>query len=184
MIIITETPDYRPLIPFFIENELEFEEGEEYEGDEIVKCWRADEVSGADLPPDTTVAPSDANAAPPDTTAAPPDTTAASAAPQDHPRLVGGAVLATRGGAYICDGIAVDPEHRQDGLGKKLLDLLIAEARAKSASELFLVARAPGFFAKAGFVPVPREAAPEFFECFTCPQYGETCHPEVMRLPL
>jgi N-acetylglutamate synthase-like GNAT family acetyltransferase len=153
MVRIMETPDYRPLIPFFIENELEFEEEEEYEGDEIVKCWRADEAPEAVTPP-------------------------------DRPRLVGGAVLATRGGAYICDGIAVDPAYRESGLGGKLLGLLLAEAKERGAAELFLVARAPGFFAKAGFVPVPREAAPEFFECFTCPQYGKTCRPEVMRKAL
>ena len=35
-----------------------------------------------------------------------------------------------------------------------------------------------------GFVTVPREEAPNFFECLTCPQYGVDCHPEVMRLDL
>jgi N-acetylglutamate synthase-like GNAT family acetyltransferase len=153
MIQIRETIDYRPLIPFFIENELEFEEGEEYAGDEIVQCWRADEFPGDE------------------------------AAPAGS-RLVGGAVLAKREGEYICDGIAVAPEHRKDGLGKKLLDLLLAEVKKRGATEVYLVARAPGFFAKSGFVAVPRDRAPEFFECFTCPQYGKTCHPEVMRLTL
>ena len=46
---------------------------------------------------------------------------------------------------------------------------------------MYLVARAPGFFAKHGFKEVAREDAPNFFECFTCPQYGKTCHPQVMR---
>jgi GNAT superfamily N-acetyltransferase len=163
MITITETADYRPLIPFFIENELEFEEGEEYEGDEIVQCWRADEL--------------------PENGAASPGVATPLHSPP-APRLVGGAVLAKREGEYICDGIAVAPAHRKDGLGKKLLDLLLAEAKGRGATELYLVARAPGFFAKSGFVPVPRDKAPGFFECFTCPQYGKTCHPEVMRLAL
>jgi N-acetylglutamate synthase-like GNAT family acetyltransferase len=150
MIQIRETTDYRPLIPFFIENDLEFEEGEEYEGDEIVKCWRADA-------PDSPPAP---------------------------PRLAGACVLARRGGEFICDGIAVAPAYRKSNLGKALLELLIKEAKGRGADRVFLVARAPGFFAKAGFTPVPREGAPEFFECFTCPQYGKTCHPEVMRLDI
>ncbi|MDR1495759.1 MAG: GNAT family N-acetyltransferase [Clostridiales Family XIII bacterium] len=167
MIKIKETTDYRPLIPFFIENGLEFEEGEEYGGDEIVMCWRADEFPGNDPSP-----------------APPPGAQGANfeARRQAHPRLVGGAVLAKREGEYICDGIAVAPEHRKDGLGKELLDLIVAEAKSRGAAEVFLVARAPGFFAKSGFVPVPREEAPDFFECFTCPQYGKTCYPEVMRL--
>jgi N-acetylglutamate synthase-like GNAT family acetyltransferase len=150
MIQIIETSDYRPLIPFFIENDLEFEEDEEYEGDEIVKCWRADA-------PDASPAGS---------------------------RLAGACVLAKRGGEFICDGIAVDPAYRNGNLGRELLDLLLKEAKSRGAGRVFLVARAPGFFAKAGFIPVPRKEAPEFFECFTCPQYGKTCHPEVMRLEL
>jgi N-acetylglutamate synthase-like GNAT family acetyltransferase len=148
VIRINATGDYRPLIPFFIENDLEFEEGEEYEGDEIVRCWRAD----------------------------------ASGESENDSHLVGACVLARRGGEFICDGIAVDSAYRKDNLGRTLLDLLLKEAKDRGADRVFLVARAPGFFAKAGFVPVPREDAPEFFECFTCPQYGKTCHPEVMRL--
>jgi GNAT superfamily N-acetyltransferase len=158
---IRETGDYRPLIPFFIENGLEFEEDEEYGTDEIVKCWRADERVPAEPPGP---APGGAQAA--------------------AGKLVGGCILARREDEYICDGIAVAPEHRKDGLGRELLGLLLEEAKGRGADRLFLVARAPGFFAKSGFVAIPREKAPEFFECFTCPQYGRTCHPEVMRLDL
>jgi N-acetylglutamate synthase-like GNAT family acetyltransferase len=156
MIEITVTEDYRALIPFFIENDLEFEEGEEYDDDEIVKCWRADAAAAAD------------------------DATAATT----EPTLVGACILAMREGEYICDGIAVSPEHRKDGLGREMLNLLLKEAACRGAARVFLVARAPGFFARSGFVPVPRADAPEFFECFSCPQYGKTCHPEVMRLDI
>jgi N-acetylglutamate synthase-like GNAT family acetyltransferase len=140
---------------------LEFEEGEEYGDDEIVKCWRADEAEAPF-----------------------PEADAPDAGPSGDSRLIGGCVLAKREGEYICDGIAVAPGRRKDGLGKKLLNLLIEEARTRGASRVFLVARAPGFFAASGFVPVPRDDAPGFVECFTCPQYGKTCHPEVMRLAI
>jgi N-acetylglutamate synthase-like GNAT family acetyltransferase len=149
MIGVRETGDYRPLISFFIENDLEFEEGEEYGDDEVVKCWRADEEGAP-----------------------------------EGPRLVGACVLAMRDGEYICDGIAVAPGHRKGGLGQKLLGILLEEAKGRGAARVSLVARAPGFFAKAGFTPVPREDAPAFVECFTCPQYGKACHPEVMRIEL
>jgi N-acetylglutamate synthase-like GNAT family acetyltransferase len=149
---IYEISDYRPLIPFFIENELEFEEGEEYAGDEIVKLWRADEIDPS--------------------------------APSEPGRLVGGCVLAKREGEYICDGIAVASEYRKGGLGKRLLDLLLGEAKARGAGQVFLVARAPGFFAKSGFIPIARDEAPGFFECFSCPQYGNVCRPEVMRFDI
>ena len=97
-------------------------------------------------------------------------------------RLVGGAVLAKREGEYICDGIATATELRSAGLGRRLLDTLITEIKERGGHTLFLVARAPGFFAKNGFEVVKREDAPNFFECFSCSQYQKTCFPEVMLL--
>ncbi|MDR1815367.1 MAG: GNAT family N-acetyltransferase [Clostridiales Family XIII bacterium] len=146
MVRISVTDDYRPLIGFFIENDLEFEEGEEYGDDEIVRCWRADaEPDGG---------------------------------------LVGACVLAKRDGRFICDGIATDASVRGMGLGRELFELLIEEVRARGGREIYLVARAPGFYRKFGFAEVPREEAPAVVECFACPQYGVSCHPEVMRLEL
>jgi N-acetylglutamate synthase-like GNAT family acetyltransferase len=141
---VSVTEDYEGLVPFFIENGLEFSEEDEVPTD-IVKCWKAEDADGG---------------------------------------LAGGCVLARREGEFICDGIAVAPPFRTGGLGKRLLDALIAEVRDRGGERLYLVARAPGFFARIGFIPVERAAAPNFFECFTCPQYGKTCFPEVMKLEL
>jgi N-acetylglutamate synthase-like GNAT family acetyltransferase len=68
------------------------------------------------------------------------------------------------------------------GLGKSLLLRLVDEVRLRGGKSIYLVARAPGFFAANGFEVVPRENAPNFFECFGCPQYNQSCFPEVMRL--
>ena len=95
--------------------------------------------------------------------------------------LVGGCVLARREGHFICDGIATDESVRGDHLGEELLTILLNAVRERGGDEIFLVARAPGFFAKYGFETISRSDAPEFFECFSCPQYGISCHPEVMR---
>ena len=95
--------------------------------------------------------------------------------------LVGGCVLAKREGRFICDGIATDPKVRGKRIGERLLLLMENEARALGAESLYLVARAPGFFSKYGFKQISRENAPTFFECFSCPQYGVSCFPEVMR---
>lgn len=99
-------------------------------------------------------------------------------------KLIGGFVLAKREGEYICDGIAIDPEWRGTGLGKALLDKGIEEVQKQGGERMYLVARAPEFFRKSGFVTVEREDAPNFFECLTCPQYNVNCHPEVMRLDI
>ena len=141
MITINVTEDYFGLIPFFIDNELEFTVDDDVPTD-IIKCWRA----------------------------------------ENNGELVGGCVLAKRNGEFICDGIATAPQIRGEGIGEKLLGLLVAEVKSRGGECIFLVARAPGFFAKKGFEPTPKDSAPTFFECFTCPQYGVDCHPEVMRL--
>ena len=97
----------------------------------------------------------------------------------EEDKLIGGFVLARREGEFIVDGIAIDPAYR-----KCRLDRGVEETLKQGGRRIFLVARAPEFFRKQGFVTVAREEAPNFFECLTCPQYGVSCHPEVMRMDL
>lgn len=97
-------------------------------------------------------------------------------------KLIGGCVLALREGSYIIDGIAVEPQYRKEGIGVQLLQSAIDYIKDKKARELYLVARAPGFFRTQDFETIQREEAPNFFECFGCSQYQKTCFPEVMRL--
>lgn len=143
---ISETEEYEKLVPFFIENELEFtEEDAEEVPTDLVKCWQITDEDGT---------------------------------------LLGAFVLAKREGEFICDGIAIDEKLRGTGLGTELLRLGLEETAGQGGERMYLVARAPEFFRKNGFVTVPREEAPNFFECLTCPQYGVSCHPEVMRIEL
>ncbi len=95
--------------------------------------------------------------------------------------MAGAATLAVRQGEYIIDGIALDPQFRGEELGTAMLKTVIDDVRKRGGKRIFLVARAPEFFAWSGFVPVEREDAPMFFECFGCDQYGTTCFPKVMR---
>lgn len=142
---VGETKDYEKLVPFFIENELEFSEEEPVPTD-IEKCWEV--TCGEDK------------------------------------RLIAALVLAKREGEFIIDGIAVETSYRKLKLGKLLLDKAVEETLSRGGAGIYLVARAPEFFRKYGFKTVPREEAPNFFECLTCPQYGKNCHPEVMKLDL
>ena len=98
--------------------------------------------------------------------------------------LIGGCVLAQRQGKYIIDGIAVTKIFRKFGIGKIMVDKMIKEIRERGAKELFLVARAPGFFKTFGFKRVKEEEAPVFFECSRCPQYRRSCNPEIMKLEI
>ncbi|MGF6375658.1 amino-acid N-acetyltransferase [Clostridiales Family XIII bacterium PM5-7] len=96
--------------------------------------------------------------------------------------LIGGAVLAKREGRFIIDGIAVDSLYRKLNVGEALLKKVIETVKELGGDSIYLVARAPGFFRKNGFVSVNPDTAPNFFECKQCPQYQVSCHPEVMKL--
>ena len=102
----------------------------------------------------------------------------------EEKHLIAALVLAKREGEFIIDGIAVDQLYRKLKIGKILLDKAVEETLSRGGNSIYLVATAPEFFRKHGFETVPREEAPNFFECLTCPQYGKTCHPEVMKLNL
>ena len=99
----------------------------------------------------------------------------------DEDNLIGGIVLARREGKYIIDGIAVDESFRDSGIGETLLNQIKEDVEEMGGDAIYLVARAPGFFRKHGFEEVNPENAPNFFECKYCPQYGKTCHPEIMK---
>ena len=109
---------------------------------------------------------------------------AVSAKEQNGKTLIGGCVLALRQGKYIIDGIAVDENFRKENIGREMMDTAVAEIRKRDGRELFLVARAPGFFRRRGFEAVSPDNAPLFFECAQCPQYQKTCYPEIMRLEI
>lgn len=134
---------YDELIPFFIENDLEFSEEEPVPTD-LIKGWEL--IRNQDQ------------------------------------RLIGACVLAKRQEEYIIDGIAVDEEFRHIKAGKLLLDQAISEVKKRGGRSIYLVARAPEFFKKAGFKVAPKEDSPNFFECLTCPQYQVSCFPEIMKL--
>lgn len=90
--------------------------------------------------------------------------------------------------------LAVSPKVRGRGLGGKLLEFALAEARRKSVARVFAVTHAPGFFIRHGFGASSRRAVPEKIErdCQTCPKAGHcrltaviaTLIPERVALPI
>ena len=68
--------------------------------------------------------------------------------------------------------LAVNPEIRGQGLGAKLVQAALAEARRKKIARVFAVTHAPGFFVHQGFASSSRQAVPEKIErdCNACPK--------------
>ena len=92
--------------------------------------------------------------------AAVPDTRWAVVADVDG-ELVGYAVLMTAGETADVQRVAVAGTHRQRGLGRRLLDALVAEAARRGCTEVLLevaddAAAARALYAAAGFVSVGR----------------------------
>jgi N-acetylglutamate synthase-like GNAT family acetyltransferase len=73
--------------------------------------------------------------------------------------------------------LAVSPEIRGLGLGGRLVEFALEEARRKKIARVFAVTHAPGFFMHHGFAASSRSAVPEKIErdCRTCPKVRH-CH--------
>lgn len=96
--------------------------------------------------------------------------------------LLAAICLAFREGEHIIDGIAVDEKLRGQKIGERMLSLAVEETRKRGGKHIYLVARAPEFFRKQGFVTVSQEDAPLFYECAGCDQFNVSCFPEIMDL--
>lgn len=105
-------------------------------------------------------------------------------AENDGGNLLSGCVLAMRGGEYIIDGIATEPEYRKEKIAGTLLLLAVDEVRKRGGKAVYLVAKAPGFFRKHGFQRIEASSVPDLFDCCSCPQFNRSCYPEIMQLEL
>ena len=99
----------------------------------------------------------------------------------DGSRLVGCVGLKNLKGVYTVECLAVAEGLRGKGLGRRLLEAVEAEARRRGASEIWALARAPGFFERMGFVRAepPGSGVPSMRGCLVCPQYLKNCRPAI-----
>ena len=69
--------------------------------------------------------------------------------------------------------LAVAPELQHLGIGKLLVDVLVADARRLGIPRLFAFTYVPGFFEKMGFVVCAHDDLPHkvFNDCMHCPKF-------------
>ena len=90
----------------------------------------------------------------------------------DHEDIVGaGSLLEMSAALSEVRSLVVAPAYRQNGIGAKIVDALVDEARARGISTVFALTRAVPFFAKLGFAVTERENFPEkvWRDCAICP---------------
>ncbi len=81
--------------------------------------------------------------------------------------------------------LAVAPEFRSTGLGKRLVEALVAKARADGYKQICALTLVEGFFSRLGFVTVDRWAIPPkiWHECIYCPKF-DACDEVTMLMNL
>lgn len=69
--------------------------------------------------------------------------------------------------------LAVSPAHQKHGVGRALVEALVAEAKRLGLPRLFAFTYVPGFFAKVGFTVCQHEDLPHkvFNDCTHCPKF-------------
>ncbi|MFN3241217.1 MAG: N-acetyltransferase [Planctomycetota bacterium] len=69
--------------------------------------------------------------------------------------------------------LAVHPDHQKHGIGRRLVDALVDEARALGIPRLFAFTYVPGFFRKVGFATAAHDQLPHkvFNDCLHCPKF-------------
>lgn len=81
--------------------------------------------------------------------------------------------------------VAVSPEHRGRGIGTRLVQNCLAEARTLGLKQVFLLTMRPEFFARFGFAVVPREELLPIVwaDCVNCVKFPD-CDEVPMMLNL
>lgn len=69
--------------------------------------------------------------------------------------------------------MAIDPAVKGQGVGRKIVEQLVEEARGLGITAVFTLTYQPGFFAKNGFKEVPKEQLSQkvWKECINCPKF-------------
>jgi len=76
--------------------------------------------------------------------------------------------------------LSVLPDLHGQGLGRRLVDACIAEAKDLGIPRVFALTREGGFFERVGFAHCQKETLPQkiWFDCVRCPKFPHLCDEE------
>ena len=81
--------------------------------------------------------------------------------------------------------LAVAEEFQRKGIGGRLIEACLAEARRLGINRVFALTNNPAFFKRLGFVPVAKETLPHkiWADCIKCPKFPD-CDEEAVAIDL
>jgi amino-acid N-acetyltransferase len=81
--------------------------------------------------------------------------------------------------------LAVHPDHQMRGMGRRLVESFLSEARELKIPRVIALTYHPAFFLKCGFKAVPKEklAQKVWGECINCPKFPK-CDEEAVEITL
>ena len=95
--------------------------------------------------------------------------------------FVGAITICKEGNDFILDEVAVVENYEKQGVCTALVNFAISKIKKEyGESKFYLVAKNPEVFKNMGFNIIQREEAPNFSECFSCPDFQKICFPEIM----
>jgi len=71
--------------------------------------------------------------------------------------------------------VAVTPEHKGQGYGRRLVEACLEEARQLGVAKVFVLTLVPAFFERLGFQPLDKDELPRkiWGECIHCPRFPD-----------
>ena len=96
-------------------------------------------------------------------------------------QFVGAITICKENADFILDEVAVIKEKERQGIYTALVNASIDKIEKEYGNcKFYLVAKNPDVFKSMGFDIIQREEAPDFSECFSCPDFKKKCFPEIM----
>ena len=96
-------------------------------------------------------------------------------------KFAGAITICKENDNFILDEVAVIEKMEGQGICTALVNTAISRIKEEFGdSKIYLVAKNADVFKSMGFNVIQREEAPNFSECFTCPDFQKTCFPEIM----
>lgn len=99
--------------------------------------------------------------------------------------LIAAATLQIRDHVYTLGDLAVREDHRSEGYGKMMQQVVFDEARKIGVKEIWGSAKVPDYYYRLGWQRMDWDSSPKVaVNCHACSRRGISCFPAIIKMPL